>query len=496
MYLDPKLLQRSAGIAVAIILLAVSICSAEPSRILWSKEYSTQDNEIATSIISTSDGGFLLGSIMNYYLDPDVHPYLRKVDSFGNSLWYRVYEEDAEGTLWDAVELDSSGYYFFAGSHQAASHAGLIQRVMSTGGVFPTGRLLLQAPGFGDVKSLIYKSDGGIAAVAQRNLGFEGGVQGAFILLDQDMAVDTLVYVASGDLGRVEFRDLIETEFGYVIVGSVGNFLLPLDSAAFVMGVDFDGSTLFTRQYPSFNGITEFTSLCKAHDGGFLAAGRHSVSSTDQRLLLFKMTGSGDSLWTKEYEFTPFGDLEPRIARTVGGGYIVTGTYLVSSRNVAFLIKVDVAGDSLWTLVVDGEGLAEWISGDAACVTPDGGYAMLCTNVHMDGAANNLLVRFAPDQQDSLAYAALNPSDIRLLQNYPNPFNSTTTISYDLNSSNIVRLKVFDLTGRLVTTLIDGSITTGKHEVMFDGAGLASGIYFTRLEAGSKRMTRKMVFIK
>ena len=89
-----------------------------------------------------------------------------------------------------------------------------------------------------------------------------------------------------------------------------------------------------------------------------------------------------------------------------------------------------------------------------------------------------------------------HPSSFRLHPCYPNPFNPATTISFDLTHPGMVKLTVFDVTGRRVTTLLDEPVTAGAHQTIFDGAGLSSGIYFARLEAGSQLMTRKMILLK
>ncbi|MBU1638216.1 T9SS type A sorting domain-containing protein [bacterium] len=79
---------------------------------------------------------------------------------------------------------------------------------------------------------------------------------------------------------------------------------------------------------------------------------------------------------------------------------------------------------------------------------------------------------------------------------YPNPFNPTATLSFDLTHPGMVTLNVFDVTGRQVATLLDGAVTAGSHEVVFDGVGLPSGIYFARLRAGDYMQTKKMVLLK
>ena len=88
------------------------------------------------------------------------------------------------------------------------------------------------------------------------------------------------------------------------------------------------------------------------------------------------------------------------------------------------------------------------------------------------------------------------PSKISLEANYPNPFNPTTTIEYSLTKTEQVALKVYDLTGRLVATVLDGVQPSGTYKVSFDAAGLASGMYLYRLESASTSITRKMVLLK
>jgi glycosidase len=88
------------------------------------------------------------------------------------------------------------------------------------------------------------------------------------------------------------------------------------------------------------------------------------------------------------------------------------------------------------------------------------------------------------------------PSAIALEQNYPNPFNPTTTIEFDLPSAGPVELKVFDVRGRTVATLIDGHRSAGSHRAQFDGGRLASGVYFYRLKFDGQSLVRKMLLVR
>ncbi len=83
-----------------------------------------------------------------------------------------------------------------------------------------------------------------------------------------------------------------------------------------------------------------------------------------------------------------------------------------------------------------------------------------------------------------------------LNQNYPNPFNPMTTINFSLPAGKKVALKIYDVLGREVSTLIDSYMGVGRHSVMFNGVGLPSGIYIYRLTVGSLMETRKMLLLK
>lgn len=88
------------------------------------------------------------------------------------------------------------------------------------------------------------------------------------------------------------------------------------------------------------------------------------------------------------------------------------------------------------------------------------------------------------------------PRDLTLSQNYPNPFNPSTVISYEITAQQHVRLSVYDVTGRLITVLVDQQQAPGEYQVTWDAGQLASGVYVYRLEAGGQILNRNMTFVK
>ncbi len=86
--------------------------------------------------------------------------------------------------------------------------------------------------------------------------------------------------------------------------------------------------------------------------------------------------------------------------------------------------------------------------------------------------------------------------EFALAQNYPNPFNPTTTISYAIPKNVQVELKVYDLLGNEIVTLVNKEQASGNYSVQFDGANLSSGIYFYKMSAGNFVSAKKLILMK
>ena len=88
------------------------------------------------------------------------------------------------------------------------------------------------------------------------------------------------------------------------------------------------------------------------------------------------------------------------------------------------------------------------------------------------------------------------PNNFALFQNYPNPFNPTTNISYQLPITGNVTLKIYDMLGREIATLVNEVKEPGTYELKWNAANLPSGIYLYKLNAGNFAQTRKLVLLK
>jgi hypothetical protein len=97
---------------------------------------------------------------------------------------------------------------------------------------------------------------------------------------------------------------------------------------------------------------------------------------------------------------------------------------------------------------------------------------------------------------DVKANTSQKPKSFTLEQNYPNPFNPSTVIKYQVPVTTNVILKVYNILGKEVATLINEAKSTGEYECRFDGSHLASGLYIYTLKAGNTIQSKKMLLIK
>jgi hypothetical protein len=88
------------------------------------------------------------------------------------------------------------------------------------------------------------------------------------------------------------------------------------------------------------------------------------------------------------------------------------------------------------------------------------------------------------------------PLNYELRQNYPNPFNPVTTIKYEVPSNGIIALRIFDILGREVATLVNEQKQLGKYDVQWNASNNSSGLYFYRIQAGKFVETKKMILLK
>ena len=93
-------------------------------------------------------------------------------------------------------------------------------------------------------------------------------------------------------------------------------------------------------------------------------------------------------------------------------------------------------------------------------------------------------------------FANTNNDEYTINQNYPNPFNQSTLIQYSVPKTGFVQIKVFNVIGKYITTLVNEEKQSGTYQVEFNGNNLSSGIYFYRMQADNYLQTKKFLLLK
>ena len=157
-------------------------------------------------------------------------------------------------------------------------------------------------------------------------------------------------------------------------------------------------------------------------------------------------------------------------------------------------------GKVLMDLAVLGTGVTIGGSGEIAVLTfraPTGEYSLGFEEALLRGAENEDLTA----ELEGLESRPEMPTVFRLAQNVPNPFNPKTTVAYEVPQESAVSIRVYDVTGRLVTTLVDGTVEPGRYSVEWDGTAgngesVGSGVYFCVMETPVYSSTQKMTLLK
>jgi hypothetical protein len=252
--------------------------------------------------------------------------------------------------------------------------------------------------------------------------------------------------------------------------------------------------TLWTK---TFGGIDDDRghSVQQTSDGGYVVAG-YTVSfgaGNSSDVWLIKTDASGDTLWTKTFGGSN-SDGGYSVQQTSDGGYIVTGgTHSFGAGDYdVWLIKTDASGGTSWTKTFGGDSKD---MGHSVQQTAEGGYVV--TGYTESFGAGDKDLWLIKTETETIVDDEIGIIDRYYLgQNYPNPFNPNTAIKYQIPELSFVTLKVYDVLGNEIETLINEEKQTGTYEITWYAENLASGIYFYRLRTGSFVETKKMVLLR
>jgi hypothetical protein len=318
---------------------------------------------------------------------------------------------------------------------------------------------------------------------------------------------------------------------GTVIMPFIGSLDEPLIFKTDQFGNIIWGKIILGSQYPAV-----LTSIEPTNDNGFIFT---VFASQSDDIILLKCDEYGNLDWEKTVG-GPQDDNAYSISLTSDSGYIVTGytksigagnsdiwllkfkynlpnkITVVSPNGREYLLigeTVEIKWNSIsvdsvkiqlslnkgaeWITIVDStpsDSVYEWVvqtrhtSWDCLIKISD-----VSDSTVFDKSDSTFTIELFPSVEDS---TNILPTEFSLRQNYPNPFNPVTSIQYTINSKQLISLKVYDILGNEIATLVNEEKPAGEYEVEFNGSELPSGIYFYQLKAGNYIETKKMMLLK
>jgi len=218
-----------------------------------------------------------------------------------------------------------------------------------------------------------------------------------------------------------------------------------------------------------------------------------------------KIDPNGNLIWTVDGEPICTVDKnqhDPAIISDKSSGAIIAwADHRKGTQDDIYAQRIDSSGNVLWSLNGVPISIAQNDQSSPLIINSNNGGAIVAWDDRRSSTSDvySSLVNANGILGGDPVYVSIDyqlPSTFEVFQNYPNPFNPSTRIKYQVSSNSQVSLKVYDVLGNEVATLINEFKPVGRYEFEFNASQLSSGIYFYKLQAGSFIQTRKMVLVK
>jgi len=464
---------------------------------LWVASYNGPDNyyDIATAMVLDDSGNVYVTGWSENTIPYESDVVTVKYNSDGEEQWVNryAYPDILSDEIANAIAIDDSG------------------NVYVTGYIYPSGS-------WSDYLTIKYNPAGDTLWTARYNSPTDAPDEAIAV------AVDGLgnVYVTGNSIGTYskDYTTVKYNSTGQTIWVARYNSPQNWEEEASAMAVDNSGNVYVTGRSDD-DVITQMDYLTVKFDSSGVLEWVSRYPNT--RLSIFgasdivlddsnyvyvtgyspdyttiKYSMSGDTIWVASYQDSihPLGVGNALAVDTSGNVYITGFTIGPGSSNDYSTVKYSSLGDFQWVAYYNGPSNKVDIAADIVVDESENVYV----TGHSVGAISStdyLTIKYVQGPVAIIQDDFSIPASISLSQNYPNPFNPTTIIQYAISSRQFVSLKVYDLLGREVATLVNEEKPAGNYEVEFDGTDFPSGIYFYRLSVDNGyNETRKMVLLK
>jgi hypothetical protein len=427
---------------------------------LWVRRYNGPGNDVdEPSVLEVDDSGNVYVTGRSWGSGTASDYATIKYNSNGDTLWIRRYHGSGNGGEWaHALTVDGSG------------------NVYVTGGSDGGGTL-------GDYATIKYSSSGDTLWVRRYNGPGNGSDVGYALAVDGSGNV----YVTGSSMGSGTIFDCATIKY------------------------NSNGDTLWVRRYNGPGNDEDWGEDLHVDDAGNVyVAGESIGSGTHYDFATIKYNSNGDTLWVRRYNGPEiFFDHLTALSVNGSGDVYVTGSINSGTIKDYATIKYSGIGDFLWVRTYYGPGDG-WDGASAISSDDFGNVYVTGKSIGTGTAYDYATIKYSPmvgmEEDENIEYRTPN-FEFRLMQNYPNPFNKLTAISYiipaysskhsAISEKNSVKLAIYDISGRLVETLVNEMQEPGVYQLPITSHQLpSSGIYFYRLVVSDFTSTKKLILLK
>ena len=466
---------------------------------LWTKTFGESNTDYAWTVQQTTDGGFIIGAHSGSFGAGSHDVYLIKCDANGEIVWTKVYGGSSADGAYSIQQTVDGGYIISAhvNSFGAGLHDVYLIKTDAQGDTLWTK--IYGGSNEDRLRAVQQTTDGGYILVSE-TLSFGAGSADVYLVKTDSSGnlMWTKTYGGSAaDYGYSVRQTLDE---GYIIAGYTSSFGTGM-SDVYLIRTDSIGDISWAKTYGG-NSSDFGYSVRQTTDEGYIVAGYTESFGNAGDVYLLRTNSDGNLLWSQSYGGAS-NDRGWSVQQTTDGGYVIAGyseSFGAGDKDV-YLIKTDEFGSSGCN-----ESTAGTVVGNTATIvnstqTSIGSGGFVNTTTTITGAVATvdslLCSNFPTDIEQFPDSPDANAEEFTLFQNYPNPFNPSTRISYSLPNSGYVSLKVYDILGREIETIVNEFQKAGTYAAHFDASNLASGIYFYELQVGNEFVeTKKMLLMR
>ena len=434
---------------------------------IWEVKFDQTDNskwEKATWVATDNLGNVIVsGTLMSGYSNPvEAASIIMQFDTNGNLVWRNVYESSFDGSYTKKclVDIDNNIYVLGMGS----GTPGYVTKVKKFAPDGSTIWTYYDSDGIGAPINFKFTPDHKIIITGRSIFGSINGYAKIDLEGNNIWSYPGVNSLTVGDADGDNFGNSYLVHKEYVLNGQTelkkisptGNLIWSnvYNLAGFRVEVGSDNQPVVCG-FPEAN--TPGSSFIKIDENGNVVWANPDSDSTFALLLHAKL-----------------------IMDQQNNIYLAAGTLTEMA-----ICKVNNNGSSAWTVTMPGSYANDFVLGND-------------NNIYVVGGNTANINQGTPTSMND---NHISPDGFTLEQNYPNPFNPSTTISFSIPSSAFTSLKVFDIIGNEVATLVNEEKSAGTYEVLFnshsdEGRNMTSGTYFYRLSAGSFSEVKKMILIK